>query len=65
MFEANNTAVFADVSANVKIIGTNLNRPHNATKIIPTTSNDYKIFEGYYRSKHLVNISESTVRYLF
>lgn len=61
LFQSNNTAVFADVGSNPKLIGTNLNRPLNATKTVPSGTAQSKLFEGYYQTKYIVNITSGTV----
>lgn len=55
LLNANNTAVFADVGSEVKIIGGNLDEPLNATDTVSATGVDAAIFSGYYRSKILLN----------
>lgn len=55
LLNANNTAVFADVGSDVKIIGGNLDEPLNATDTVSPTGVNAAIFSGYYRSKILLN----------
>jgi hypothetical protein len=55
LLNANNTAVFADVGSEVKIIGGNIDEPLNATDTVSSTGVDAAIFSGYYRSKILLN----------